>query len=375
MTDLLKSAQDIATLFAVAEPIRQLTPFGNGHINDTFLVDDGSQQYVLQRISPNAFPYPEKIMENMEKVTRHLINAIRTRGGDPARETLHVIPLKSGLPYYRDPQGHIWRMTLCIPDTISIDLPEHEDMFRESGRAFGMFAHDLDSFPAASLFETIARFHDTPNRVRAFEDAVLQDSEKRLSSVMDLVRLYQDREHRAHELVDALESGALPLRVTHNDTKLNNVLLDPVTRKALCVLDLDTVMPGSVLFDFGDAIRSGASTVAEDAMDLSQVGLDLHLFNIYLDGFLNSCPSLTHKEIEMLPLGVLTMTVELASRFLTDYLEGDHYFKIDHRDHNLIRARAQIRLAQDIAVKMDSMNEKVSNCVSRQKTELILNAK
>ena len=368
MTDLLKSAQDIATLFAVAEPIRQLTPFGNGHINDTFLVDDGSQQYVLQRISPNAFPYPEKIMENMEKVTRHLINAIRTRGGDPARETLHVIPLKSGLPYYRDPQGHIWRMTLCIPDTISIDLPEHEDMFRESGRAFGMFAHDLDSFPAASLFETIARFHDTPNRVRAFEDAVLQDSEKRLSSVMDLVHLYQDREHRAHELVDALESGALPLRVTHNDTKLNNVLLDRKTGKAVCVIDLDTVMPGLVAYDFGDAIRFGANTAAEDERDRSRIHFSLPMFRAFAEGYLSACADmLSDAELASLSTGAWMMTYECGMRFLTDYLQGDHYFHSAYADHNLVRAWDQMTLLQDMERHEQAMRQIIQECAEKGK--------
>ena len=340
------------------------THFGNGHINSTFLIcTDCGTKYILQQINCHVFQDPERLMHNVIAVSEHILSSKQQR-----QRSLRFIRTKEGSYLYTDEAGIYWRCYQYI-NGICLDSPETEHDLYECAVAFGSFIDQLSDFPAESLFEIIPDFHNTPVRINNLRNAVSRDSCGRVSLVKKELDYLFSMEHTVSLIQQALDERIIPLRVTHNDTKLNNVLLDPVTRKALCVLDLDTVMPGSVLFDFGDAIRSGASTVAEDAMDLSQVGLDLHLFNIYLDGFLNSCPSLTHKEIEMLPLGVLTITVELASRFLTDYLEGDHYFKIDYRDHNLIRARAQIRLAQDIAVKMDSMNEKVSNSVSRQKTK------
>ena len=241
-----------------------------------------------------------------------------------------------------------------------LDAPEREEDFYQSALAFGRFQQLLCDFPAETLTETIPEFHNTVDRYRQFKEAVAADPMGRLDGVRAEVEFLLAREERGTQLQRMRENGELPLRVTHNDTKLNNVLLDKKTRKSLCVLDLDTVMPGLSVHDFGDSIRFGAATAAEDEQDASKMTMDLHLFEVYTRGFLEAATALNDTEIRMMPMGAYVMTLEVATRFLKDYLEGDHYFKVEYADHNLVRARTQIALVADMERKMADMERIVA---------------
>ncbi len=329
--------------------------FGHGHINNTFLVEtDAKCRYILQKINKYVFQNPQALMQNVGAISRFLQEKV----ADP-REALHFIPTGEGVYYYVDADGEYWR---CyeFANGICLEAPETERDFYESAIAFGRFQELLSDFPAQTLVETIPEFHNTVNRYRLFQNALDRDVLDRAKTAKAEIAFILDRAEEAGTLQRMRESGELPLRVTHNDTKLNNVLLDPVTRKALCVLDLDTVMPGLSVYDFGDSIRFGAATAAEDEKDLSKMGIDLRLFEIYTEGYLSVCPSLTAKEVQMLPMGAKIITLELAVRFLTDYLEGDHYFKIAYEDHNLVRARAQLKLVADMEAHWDEMQRIVA---------------
>ncbi|MBR6376623.1 MAG: aminoglycoside phosphotransferase family protein [Oscillospiraceae bacterium] len=326
--------------------------FGHGNINYTFLITtDNGKQYILQRINTHVFKKPIPLMENVIAVTQHIRNKV-----DDPNKVLNFIPALDGNYYYRDERRRYWRCYEFVGG-FCLDAPESDADFYESALAFGRFQEQLSDFPAETLHETIPNFHNTPDRYRLLHIAMDEDACDRLQFVQPEIDFILEREHEAGTIQRMLESGELPLRVTHNDTKLNNVLLDMKTRKALCVLDLDTVMPGSSLFDFGDSIRFGAATAPEDVQELSRMSLDLHRFEVYTRGFLDGCHSLTRKEIELLPLGAKTITLELAVRFLTDYLESDHYFKTQYPDHNLVRTRAQLRLVADMETKWYQMQK------------------
>ena len=329
--------------------------FGSGHINYTIRVlTDTGAEYVLQRINKYVFKDPVRLMANASAVTDYL----RPRVSDP-RMALHFIPTHEGLFYFLDDEGEYWRMYDFIGG-FCLDAPESEEDFYQSALAFGRFQHMLNEFPAHTLHETIPEFHNTIDRYRQLRESIEADACGRLASVREDVEFLMEREELGCTLQRLRESGELPLRVTHNDTKLNNVLLDRRTRKSLCVLDLDTVMPGLSLYDFGDSIRFGAATAAEDVQDTSKMGLDLHLFEVYTKGYLEAATTLTEKEVEMLPMGAFVITLELATRFMKDYLDGDLYFKTAYPEHNLVRARAQMKLAADMQAKMDDMNRIVA---------------
>lgn len=324
--------------------------YGSGHINDTYKVEtDDGHCYILQRINKFVFNKPVEVMENVSAVTDFLRKTLKC-----PRETLHFIRTDENLRYYLDENNDCWR---CyeFTDGICLEAPESEEDFYQSAIAFGRFQEMLSDFPAETLHETIPMFHNTINRYRLFKEALDVDRVGRAITIADEVDFIMDREEEAGTICNLLESGELPLRVTHNDTKINNVLLDKTTRKALCVLDLDTVMPGSSLYDYGDSIRFGAATAAEDEKDISKMHLNLDLFRVYTAGYLAACHSLTEKEIELLPMGAKIITLELAIRFLTDYLDGDRYFKTAYHDHNLVRARTQLRLVADMERKWDEM--------------------
>ena len=329
--------------------------FGSGHINLTYKVncDDGSA-YILQRINQYVFTDPKAVMENVGAVTEYL----RTRVSDPS-EILHFVSSDTGTYYYVDEAGEYWH---CyeFADGLCLDLPESDKDFYESAIAFGRFQEMLRDFPAETLHETIPLFHNTANRYRLFRKALQEDRVGRAASVQPEIDFLLQRQEEGATICRLLDAGEIPLRVTHNDTKLNNVLLDCKTRKALCVLDLDTVMPGSSLYDYGDSIRFGAATAPEDEKDLSKMGINLHLFRVYTAGYLAACKSLTPKERELLPLGAKTLTLELAVRFLTDYLDGDRYFKTAYPEHNLVRARAQMKLVADMEEKWEDMQKIVA---------------
>ena len=326
-------------------------PYGEGHINLTFLaVTDTGKRYILQRLSRAAFHDIPGLMGNVAAVTEFLA----ARSSDP-RSSLHLIPTLDGRSFCRDSEGEFWRVYDFVEDSLCLQTPETPEDFYQSAVAFGQFQCRLRDFPAETLCETIPNFHNTPDRYRKLHMAVDADAVGRLSSVLPEVRFLLEREEKAGTLQRLREGGELPVRVTHNDTKLNNVMLDAVTRKALCVIDLDTVMPGLVAYDFGDSIRFGASTASEDEKDLSRVEMSLDLFETYARGFIPACGGLTAAELECLPLGAWTMTLENGLRFLTDYLEGDHYYHITRPEHNLDRCRTQLKLVSDMEQKWDPM--------------------
>ena len=310
--------ETIIAYFHIKGNVVECKEFGSGHINDTYkVVTDDGHVYVLQRINKNVFTDPIAVMENVSAVTDFLRKTLKL-----PRETLHFIRTDENLRYFIYENQDCWR---CyeFTDGICLELPESDEDFYESAIAFGRFQEMLSTFPADSLHETIPLFHNTPNRYRMFKEAVAKDVAGRAASVAEEIAFVMARESEAGLICDALDSGELHLRVTHNDTKINNVLLDCKTRKALCVLDLDTVMPGSSLYDYGDSIRFGAATAAEDERDLNKMTMDLHLFEVYTRGFLEAATTLTEKEIEKLPMGALIMTLEVGIRFLKDYLDGD----------------------------------------------------
>lgn len=347
--------------------IGSIEAHGNGHINDTFLVtcqmaEGKTRRYILQRMNQEVFKNPKELMENVTGVTTFLQNKIRENGGDPEREALNVILLKDGGSYWQEEDNTFWRVYRFVEGADSLDVVERPEEFYESAVAFGQFQKLLADYPAESLHETIPNFHNTIDRVEKFKTAVEADVMKRAADVREEIQFVLDREADCHVLCDMLAAGEIPLRVTHNDTKLNNIMLDHETGKGICVIDLDTVMPGSALYDYGDSIRFGANTGAEDEKDLSKISCDLELFALYTKGFIEGCGgSLTEKEIRMLPMGAKLMTLECGMRFLTDYLEGDHYFKIHRPEHNLDRTRTQFRMVKDMEDKWEKMQEIVES--------------
>ena len=296
-------------------------------------------------------------MKNIVLVTEHLTKKIEVAGGNPDRETLCVIPTKEGMPYYVDAEGNYYRVYKFIEDTICYEAVRTPADFYESAVSFGHFQSLLADFPAEQLYEVLPSFHDTKVRFARFCDVVKEDKMGRAASVQEEIRFVMDRADLAGELVTLLAESKLPLRVTHNDTKLNNILMDAETNKGICVIDLDTIMPGLAVNDFGDSIRFGASTALEDEKDLSKVSCSMELFDVYAKGFIEGCGgNLTQEELKALPLGAKTMTFECGMRFLTDYLEGDVYFKVHRDGHNLDRCRTQFKLVQDMEAKWEQMN-------------------
>ena len=322
----------------------------DGHINDTsvltFRENSLDRRYILQRINTDIMDRPGELMENIVRVTSFLKERIREAGKDPARETLTVIPTKQGEFCFADEQGNWWRAYDYIENTICYDTPDKPEYFYRSAQAFGRFQNLLADFPAETLHETIVGFHDTGNRYRQFCRAVADDLAGRKHLVEPEIEFLMEREAYARSFDDRTD---LPARVTHNDTKLSNVLFDRETGQALCVIDLDTVMPGLSLHDFGDAIRFGASTAAEDEPDLQKVSFDRKMYDLYLQGYLEECGSrLTKREIELLPMGAKVITYEQALRFLGDYLNGDTYYRTTRPGQNLDRARTQLKLLADM---------------------------
>ncbi len=375
---IFENINDVSSHFAIEGRLVDKRLYGNGHINDTFLLtfetithqdqkeptpSDGKnsetaevKRYILQRMNHSIFQQPVLLMENVVNVTEYLRRLIVSQGGDPDRETLNVVKTLDGNSFYTDEAHNYWRMFFFIEGTVCLDMVESEKDFYDSAVAFGNFQRMLTDYPAKTLHETIPNFHNTPSRFLDFKKALDADALGRASLAKKEIGFVLAREKEASSLTDLLGEGRLPLRVTHNDTKLNNVLFDAQTGKTLCIIDLDTVMPGLSLYDFGDSIRFGASTGAEDEQDLSKVALSLPLFEAFTKGFLEGCQgSLTDKEIEMLPMGAKLMTYECGMRFLADFLNGDVYFKIHRKGHNLDRARTQFKLVAEMEQKWGEM--------------------
>ncbi len=355
--------------------LKSAAVYGSGHINDTYLLiyeigKMGSIKVILQRINRKIFTNPVELMQNIIGVTTYLKQIIQKTGGDPERETLNLIPAKDGKYYFVDSKGEYWRSYQFITDASSYNLPEKPEDFYESAVAFGRFQKLLSDYPAETLHETIKGFHDTELRLKAFRDAIKKDSCRRAQEVQKEIRFALEHVELAGVFGNLFKNGEIPLRVTHNDTKLNNVLLDHVTGKGICVIDLDTIMPGLSMNDFGDSIRFGASTAAEDEKNLDLVSCSMELFELYTKGFLRECgEQLTAKEIELLPMGAKVMTYECGLRFLTDFLEGDQYFKIHRKGHNLDRCRTQFKLVEDMEKKWDRMKEIVEKINNDRKQE------
>jgi Ser/Thr protein kinase RdoA (MazF antagonist) len=337
-----------------------------GHINKTHVVttvdeNGGKYRYILQRINTDIFTCPVALMENVAKVTAYLRKGIAEAGGDPERETMTLVPAFDGKNYWIDEEGGYWRVYRYVPNTVSYDMAETPAMFENAGYAFGRFQYRLKDYPASELAETIPHFHDTESRYRDFLRAVEDDRAGRRDEVADEIRFIKEREEACSYITSRLLSGEIPIRVTHNDTKLNNVLIDRDSGEALCVIDLDTVMPGSALYDFGDGIRFGASSASEDERDLDKVFLRLDMYESYVKGFLGGCHhSLTEAEMDALPMGAYLITLETGMRFLADHLNGDVYFAVRRAGHNLDRARTQLKLVADMETKMDEMRRIVA---------------
>lgn len=335
--------------------------YGFGHINSTYAVyfekEDGTvHRYILQKINTNIFKSPEKLMENIENVTSHIKNKLIAAGRNPERETLVIIKAKDGKSFYKSECGEYFRSYVFIEDAQTYMLVENPKHFYNAGRALGKFQQYLSDFPAERLHETIPDFHNTEKRYETFLKAVKEDVKGRAKEVQDEIKFVTDRADDTKVLVNLLKENKLPLRVTHNDTKFNNVMIDDTTGEGICVIDLDTVMPGLSLYDFGDSIRSGAVTAEEDEIDLSKAWLSLELFENFTKGFMEAAgQSLTKVEIKYLPFSAKLLTFECGIRFLTDYLNGDVYFKIHREKHNLDRARNQFKIVADMEDKFEQM--------------------
>ena len=348
-------------------------PVTDGHINDTYIVEyergnNDVVSYLLQRINTNVFKNPVELMENVCGVTSFLREKIKNNGGDPERETLTVYSAKDGKNYYKASDGGCWRMYNYVEDTFTVNELTNAEDFRNAALSFGNFQNLLADYPIDTLYDTIPNFHNTPSRFEDFKTAVETNASGRKDNALAEIEFAFAREKDCSVITDLLGTEKVPVRVTHNDTKLNNVLFDKETKKGICVVDLDTVMPGSALYDFGDSIRFGANTAAEDEKDLSKVSLSLEYFRAYVDGYLETAgESLTETEIDLLPFAAKLLTFECGMRFLGDYINGDVYFKIEYPEHNLVRARTQFKLVEDMERKFDEMTKIVNEIKSAKK--------
>jgi Ser/Thr protein kinase RdoA (MazF antagonist) len=353
----------VCDCFAFGGAVTDLKVCGNGHINSTYIITaESGKRYILQILNTAVFRDPVGVMNNIAAVTDHIRAGLAKAGEDTERGTMRVVLTKDGANGYTDPEGRFWRAYDFVEGTVcrlTVDSPE---TFARVGEAFGDFQRRLSDFDASALIESIPNFHNTKKRYANFLAALERNASGRAHLVADEIKFITDRADKCALIVDALESGDLPLRVTHNDTKLSNILLDETTEEAVCIIDLDTVMPGSALYDLGDSIRSGATSAAEDEPDLSKVCFLPEMFKVYARGFIKGCGgALTEKEIAMLPDGGYMLTLEQAIRFLTDYLDGDTYFHVDYPEHNLIRTRTQIKLVADMEACMDELREFVKS--------------
>ena len=355
----------ILAAYVLPGTVADVARHGKGHINDTFCVvcrmpEGGTARFILQRLSQAAFPHPEEVMENFVGITSYLRREILAEGGDPLRETLSLVKTGDGADFVTDAEGRAWRLMPFIEnaDCYQSATPE---LFAASGRAFGRFQYMLRDYPARTLHETIPHFHDTESRFEQFLAALEADKMNRAEGVSPEIQFILRRKADCGVALRALREGKLPLRVTHNDTKLNNILIDRDTHEGICIIDLDTTMPGLAINDFGDSIRFGANHCMEDEQDLTKVNFDISLYEVFTRGFLEGARgSLTPAELEYLPWGARLMTLECGIRFLTDYLDGDHYFHVSHPRQNLDRARTQLKLVKDMEEQFDAMGAVVA---------------
>jgi hypothetical protein len=347
-----------------------------GHINDTFLVEARNQNvrehFIFQRINHYVFRDPERLMSNFEKITRHIRAKLeKIPGRNPDRETLNLARSKSGKSFYLSPEGQYWRAYRYVGDCHILQIAEQPDQAYEAGRAFGCFQKLLADLPPSSLHETIPFFHHTPRRFAKFKEVLEKDALARAAEAGDAISFVLRREPVISLITTALEDGRLPLRITHNDTKINNVLFDDLTGKAICVIDLDTTMPGSSLYDFGDMVRTTTSFSAEDEKDLTKVKMEMDMFRALAAGYLEEAGEfLTKKEIELLVFSGRLLTFTIGVRFLTDYLEGDVYFRIHRPGQNLDRARVQFALVKSMEDQDKEMEKCIRSLLRKRKPSL-----
>lgn len=359
--------------FQVYGSFLECRPYGSGHINDTYVAaysQSGTRiRYIFQRINHRVFQAPEALMENIQRVTeearRRLLAA---KVPDISRRSLQVVPARTGEPYVRDAEGNYWRCYPFIEGAQTYDVIQNDRQAYEAARAFGEFQGLVANMPGGRLHETIVNFHHTRSRFDKLKAAAAADSQGRLKEVQDEWNFFQEREGLTDVLLDLQASGAIPERITHNDTKLNNVMIDNGTETAICVIDLDTVMPGLALYDFGDLVRTATSPAAEDEKDVSKVRMQMPKFEALVGGYLSSAKGfLNEAEIAHLAFSGKLITLEIGIRFLTDYLEGDTYFKIKRPEHNLDRARTQIALVRSIEEQEEEMNRLVQHLAANTK--------
>ncbi len=334
--------------------------YGTGHINDTFRVvyDQGGTEvhYLFQRINHLVFKNPPQLMENIERVTTHITDKIKEQQLDASRRALCLIKNRDGSAYGQDDEGNYWRSYIFIEQAQTYDVLQNDRQAYQAARAFGEFQKELADLPSPRLHETIPYFHHTPKRLEALEAAIRNDSHGRVRNAQREIDFVMARRDETARLIELNAAGDIPERVTHNDTKLNNVMLDDQTGEGICVIDLDTVMPGLVHYDFGDMVRTGTSPAAEDERDLSKVHMRFNMFEALLRGYISSAGKfLMPAELEYLPFSGKLISLEIGMRFLTDYLEGDTYFKIHRDGHNLDRSRTQFKLVESIEQQMEQM--------------------
>ena len=359
ITDKLPATIDeILDAYGLNGKMTDWTMIHTGHINRTYIITlDKGEQRILQLINTAVFKKPLELMDNAMRVTDHIREKITAAGGNPARETLSVYFTTDGKNCYCDSEGEYWRFYNFVDNAFSYDSIESPEIFYRAGAAFGNFQSQLADFPGDTLYETIPAFHDTYQRFLNLKAAIEKNAAGRKDEVAEEIKFVLDREEDTKIIVDLIKKGEIPVRVTHNDTKLNNIMFDKETEMPVCVVDLDTVMPGSALYDFGDAIRFGASTAAEDEKDLSKVSMDINLYETYVKGYLSTAgKSLCKAEIDYLPFSAKLLTLECGIRFLTDYLDGDVYFGTAYPEHNLDRCHTQFKLVYDMEQKLDEMN-------------------
>jgi len=346
MTDYIKEYKEVVEQFQILGEVKDIIPYGNGHINHTFLVTTTERRYILQHMNTSIFKDPVGLMNNICYVTEYL--------AENNVESVTVVKTKTGEKFLNGEK--CYRVYDFIENTVTYQIVTDAEVFKSSGKAFGEFQNYLAGFDASKLVETIPNFHHTPKRFEAFKAALEADVCGRAKDCRKEIEFALAHGDKLSKVVDGIAGGSVPLRVTHNDTKLNNILMDEKTNEARAIVDLDTIMPGSMLYDFGDSIRFGASTGAEDEKDLTKVHFDINLFKAYAEGYCGAVKSsITEKEMELLPYGSFLMTIECGIRFLTDYLAGDTYFATKYPEHNLVRCRTQFRLASEMENSFDEM--------------------
>jgi hypothetical protein len=353
--------REICGNFNIAGDFVSAAPYGSGHINDTFAAvfsQGGTRvRYILQRINHNVFKNPPALMDNIDRVTSHIHKKISS-SGDASRRALSLIRSGNGLSYHLDADGNCWRTYIFVENAKTYDIIETPEQAFQAAMAFGEFQKHLVDLPGKRLSETIPDFHNTPKRFEAFEKALASDALNRAKSAKAEIEFALSRKNVAELLLNLSKEGKIPERITHNDTKLNNVLLDDATGEAVCVIDLDTVMPGLALYDFGDLVRTSTSPAAEDEKDLGKVKMQMHMYRALAEGYLAAAGEfLTETEIANLAFSGKLITLEIGLRFLTDYLSGDTYFKIHREGHNLDRCRTQFKLVSSIEAQEEEMDE------------------